>query len=150
MLFTSAMTIILRPSRLSIEQEFYAPIPLGEGRRVQYNAGAPDQDGPLQLLGYILRWGACYFVAGPDFAHDEQELIQAIKVGRVDHLGKDEVPAARVQRFCSLIEAVSGLCTLIDLAYGPEGESMLECPESDEHEVFDADASPEDPSYAQC
>lgn len=143
------MTLIQRPSRLRIEEEFYTPLPLGQGRRVQLNAGAPEQESPRQMLGYILRWETGYFVAGPDFAHTEAELIQAITAGQVEQLGCGEAPAARVQRFCSLIEAVSGLCTLIDLTYDPEGESLLEELESDEEEPFDAYATPEDPSYAQ-
>lgn len=143
------MVTASRPTRLSIEEEFYSPIPLGKGQRVEYNAG--PEAGGLVLLGYILRWGACYYVAGPDFAHTEQQLLTAIKAGRVDVLGQGEAQAARVQRHGSLLEAVAGLCALIDQAYGPEGERPLEGLEYiEEEDVLDPSATPEDPTYAEC
>ncbi|MBG8555108.1 hypothetical protein [Hymenobacter guriensis] len=136
-----------RPSRLSIEEQYYAPIPQGQGQRVKFNAGA--EAGGLMVLGFILRWGACYYVAGPDFANTEQELLRAIQAGNVSSLGIREAPAARVHCFGSLLEAVEGLCILIELAYGPEGEQLLD-EQEEEDEPFDACATPEDSSYAMC
>ncbi|SNR89900.1 hypothetical protein [Hymenobacter mucosus] len=137
-----------RPSRLHIEEEFYTPIPQGKGQRVQFNAGGAEG---LLLLGYILRWEARYYVAGPDFAHTEQELLHAITSNTVEQLGAGEAPAARVQRFSCLQEAVAALCELIDLAYGPEGASPLEELDFfDEADRIDPDAAPEDPTYAEC
>ncbi|MCR5890355.1 hypothetical protein LRS06_21750 [Hymenobacter sp. J193] len=141
------MVLTTRPSRLSIEAEFYTPIPHGQGQRVEFNAGA--EAGGLMVLGFILRCGACYYVAGPDCANTEQELLRAIQAGNVSSLGIREAPATRVHCFGSLLKAVEGLCRLIDLAYGPEGEQLLD-EQDEEEEPFDACANPEDSSYAMC
>lgn len=143
------MVTAIRPSRQTIEEEFYTPLPVGQGRHIQHRVNGEDAEGSLETLGYLLRWEACYFVAGPDFAYSEQELLHAVTQGRVEQLNRGEAEAAQVHRYCSLIEAVAGLCSLIGQSYGPEGEAHLEDEQWPEEYLLDAGASPEDPSYCQ-